>query len=82
MTTSPADVLRPSPLDLGGVIGGAFGVLKRRVGQFVVLALIPNAIKFVLITAALVPLLWGLINWSTEFRFSPGAPTTPVPLSE
>lgn len=70
MTAPQFDVLRPSPLDLGGVISGAFKTMKQRFGQFVVLALIPNAIMFVLLMIAIVVLMIGIVAAISELRFS------------
>lgn len=70
MTAPQFDVLRPSPLDLGGVIGGAFKVFRQRFGQFAALALIPTAIMVVLLISAMVPLAIGIFTSIQQLRFS------------
>jgi hypothetical protein len=70
VTAPQFDVLRPSPLDLGGVIGGSFKIFKQRLGQFAVLAVIPTAIMLVLLVAAAVPLILGIVVSARELRFS------------
>ncbi|WP_425310036.1 glycerophosphoryl diester phosphodiesterase membrane domain-containing protein [Ammonicoccus fulvus] len=60
MTTQPTQPLRPSPLDLGGVISGAFRIFRQRVGAFAFLAFIPSILISLLVMAAMVPLIWGI----------------------
>ena len=60
MTTQQTHPLRPSPLDLGGVISGAFRVLRQRLGAFALLAFIPAIVTSLLVMAAMVPLIWGI----------------------
>lgn len=52
---SPA--LRPSPLDVGGVVSGTFEIYKRRFGLFVLLAVLPMAVVFVLLALLMVPVV-------------------------
>lgn len=71
MTAPQFDVLRPSPLDLGGVLGGAFKVFfKERFGQFALLALVPIGLTLVLLAAAIVPLVLGIIASIRDLQFS------------
>lgn len=60
MTITAAPVLRPSPLDLGGVITGAARIFRRRLGLFAALAFVPGLIAFGLAFGALVPLAAGV----------------------
>ena len=68
MTTQP---LRPSPLDLGGVISGAFCIFRERLGAFALLAFIPSILTALLVMAAIVPLVWGVSVSILRGSFSP-----------
>lgn len=70
-TPGSAAVLPPSPLDLGQTLSAAFRVMKTRLAQLVVLALLPLAAIMVLISAAAVPLVLGIVQSASEQSFSP-----------
>lgn len=70
-TSAGAAPLQPSPLDLGQTLSGAFRILKARLAQLIVLALLPVGIGMVLVTAASVPLVIGLVQAFSEQSFSP-----------
>ncbi|OYO03792.1 hypothetical protein CGZ97_10320 [Enemella evansiae] len=64
-------VLPPSPLDLGKTLSGAFRVMKSRLAQLIVLALLPIAVGILLIGAAAVPLVLGIVQMiSNRGQFS------------
>ena len=46
---APTPLLRPSPLDISGLFAGSFEVLKRRLGLFVLIALLPSLVALVTI---------------------------------
>ncbi len=48
---APTPLLRPSPLDIGSLFSGTLGVLKRRFGLFVLIALFPMLIGLVVFGA-------------------------------
>lgn len=62
--------LRPSPLDLGGVLSGTLRILKQRLGPFAALALVPTLVAMVLVGAALVPLVLGIVRAVETGRFA------------
>ncbi|TDO86375.1 DUF7847 domain-containing protein [Enemella evansiae] len=64
-------VLPPSPLDLGKTLSGAFRVMKSRLAQLIVLALLPIAVGILLIGAAAVPLVIGMVQSISWQEFSP-----------
>ena len=68
MTSSP--ILRPSPLDLGATLAGAFGVFRRRLSQFVVLALLQGLVMGLVIGAAVAVFVVGLVE--AIRRLAPG----------
>ncbi len=48
---APTPLLRPGPMDIGALFAGAFDALKRRFGLFVLIALFPSLVGFILIGA-------------------------------
>lgn len=57
---APTPLLKPSPLDVGGLFSGTFEALKRRFGLLVLIALFPSIALFVVmaaVTAFAIPVL-------------------------
>lgn len=62
---APTPVLKPSPLDVGGLFSGTFEALKRRFGLFVLIALMPSLVilaVMALVAVVLLPSIVALAN--------------------
>ncbi|MDO5499000.1 MAG: glycerophosphoryl diester phosphodiesterase membrane domain-containing protein [Propionibacteriaceae bacterium] len=65
-----SSLLRPSPLDLGGVLSGAFEVFKKRLGQFALLALLQGVATGLLVMGAVAVLIVGIFQAVQRASFS------------
>lgn len=57
---APTPLLKPSPLDIGGLFSASFAALKRNVGLFVLIALLPTLITIVAIGAVFLVAVVGI----------------------
>lgn len=52
----------PGPLDLGGILGGTFRILRRRLGLFAVLSVAPGFVLAIVIAGASVPIVLAAVD--------------------
>lgn len=52
----------PGPLDLGGILSGTFRILRRKLGLYALLALIPGFILAIVLAAAMIPVILAVID--------------------
>lgn len=57
---APTPLLKPSPLDIGGLFAGSFAALKRHFGLFALIALLPTVVAIVAIGAAVLAAVLGI----------------------
>ncbi len=58
---APTPVLKPSPIDIGGLFSGSFEALKRRFGLLVLIALMPSLVVLAVIVAGTMLMLPSII---------------------
>lgn len=71
MATPSPELLRPSPLDLGATLSGAFRVLRARLPKFVVIALLQGIVTGLVVSAAIAVFVFGVIASIGQRAFAP-----------
>lgn len=71
MITPSPELLRPSPLDLGATLSGAFRVLRARLGAFVLIALLQGIVTGLILFAAVAIFVFGVFVSVEQRQFSP-----------